>query len=237
MKTISEAWVSGSWVQRDVMLWNDALHCSFLNQCFSLKQHPNKLLSTNCHHILSHPTVIHGDGGVCEHRAPTDLLTQGPNTTHTHTHAALRPSQKHYQGSRANGCHVQFYQRLRRRPSLALCSHTLPKTLPHNTLMPFMSVRGFEEKVKQEVNMFVQAVQENCLIVFQLHFSFSSPCPPSFTQHPFLSPPFFCRLLKAVRPVGRSAAQTWSAVSLRGGENCKLDFNTKRNQRFHILFG
>lgn len=173
MKTISEAWVSGSWVQRDVMLWNDALHCSFLNQCFSLKQHPNKLLSTNCHHILSHPTVIHGDGGVCEHRAPTDLLTQGPNTTHTQ--AALGPSLKHYWGSCANGCHVQFYQRLRGRPSLALCSHTLPKTLPHNTLMPFV----FEEKVKRGVK------KDPCL--FRLHrktallfssLTFSSPFHP-----------------------------------------------------------
>ncbi|CAM4735898.1 unnamed protein product [Leuciscus chuanchicus] len=36
------------------------------------------------------PTVIHWDRGVCEHRAPTDLLTQGPNTTHTHRQVSGR---------------------------------------------------------------------------------------------------------------------------------------------------
>lgn len=227
--TISAACVSGSWVLRDVMLWNYAPHCSLLNQCFSLKQRPNKLLSTHCHHILSRPTVIHRDGGVCEHRAPTDLLTQGPNTTHTQ--AALGPSQKHYRGSCANGCHVQFYQHLRGRPSLALRYHTLPKTLPHNTLMPFVSVRGFVEKVKREVN------KDSCLFRLRrktaLLFSsltFPSLYPPSFTQQPFLSPPFL-QAVKAARPVGRNA------VSLHGGENNKLDFNTKRIQRFRILFG
>ncbi len=223
--TISEACVIGSWVLRDVMLWNYAPHCSLLNQCFSLKQRPNKLLSTHCHHILSRPTVIHRDGGVCEHRAPPDLLTQGPNTTHTQ--AALGPSQKHYRRSRANGCHVQFYQRLRGRPSLALRYHTLPKTLPDNTLMPFVSVRGFEEKVNKDPCLF--RLRRKTALLFS-GLSFSSPYPPSFTQQPFLSPAFL-QAVKAARPVG------WNAVSLCGGEKWKLDFNTKRIQRFRILFG
>lgn len=215
------------------MFWNYAPHCSSLNQCFSLKQRPNKLLSTHCHHILSTPTVIYRDRGVCEHRAPTDLLTQGPNTTHTHIQAGLGPSQKHYRGSCANGCHVQFYQRLRGRPSLPLCYHTLPKTLPHNTLMPFVSAG----KVKQEDPCLFRLCRKSALLFSSLlpsHFFHPLIHPRSPTT--LLSPPF-CRLLKTERPVGCPAAQTWSTVSLRGGENCKLDFNTKRIQRFRILFG
>lgn len=85
--------------------------------------------------------------------------------------------------------------------------------------------------------MLVQAAQEKRLIVFK-HSSTTLFHPLIRTRSPttLLSPPFF-RLLKVVRPVGCPSAQTWSTVSLRGGENCKLDFNTKRIQRFRILFG